>query len=175
MMAYLGGLHFWWPKMTGRMYPEGWAKLAAVAHLHWLQPDLLPAVHPGLPGHAAPIPLLSAGVSGLAHHVVGRRHRAGPGLPDSDHLPDLVAEVWPHRRPEPVGCQGPGVDDPSPPAEFNFDETPIVTDEAYAYADDVEDGAQQDREDMFGTREAVEEEADNDRFLTAKPPSEGTR
>src|SRR5260370_10285948 len=19
---YLGGLHFWWPKMTGRMYPE---------------------------------------------------------------------------------------------------------------------------------------------------------
>ena len=29
-MAYLGGLHFWWPKMTGRMYPEGWAKLSAL-------------------------------------------------------------------------------------------------------------------------------------------------
>src|SRR5260370_37509169 len=28
--AYLGGLHFWWPKMTGRMYPEGWAKLSAL-------------------------------------------------------------------------------------------------------------------------------------------------
>jgi len=30
IMAYLGGLHFWWPKMTGRMYPEGWARLGAL-------------------------------------------------------------------------------------------------------------------------------------------------
>src|SRR5258708_626979 len=29
VMAYMGGLHFWWPKITGRMYPEGWAKLSA--------------------------------------------------------------------------------------------------------------------------------------------------
>ena len=29
VMGYLGGLHFWWPKMTGRMYPEGWAKISA--------------------------------------------------------------------------------------------------------------------------------------------------
>src|SRR4030095_2212827 len=24
VMAYLGGLHYWWPKITGRMYPEWW-------------------------------------------------------------------------------------------------------------------------------------------------------
>jgi cytochrome c oxidase subunit I len=30
VMAYLGGLHYWWPKITGRMYPEGWAKLGAL-------------------------------------------------------------------------------------------------------------------------------------------------
>src|SRR5205809_584198 len=30
VMAYLGGLHYWWPKMTGRMYPEAWAKLSAL-------------------------------------------------------------------------------------------------------------------------------------------------
>jgi cytochrome c oxidase subunit 1 len=29
IMAFLGGLHFWWPKITGRMYPENWAKLSA--------------------------------------------------------------------------------------------------------------------------------------------------
>ena len=23
IMAYLGGLHYWWPKITGRMYPGG--------------------------------------------------------------------------------------------------------------------------------------------------------
>ncbi|HKG23848.1 MAG TPA: cbb3-type cytochrome c oxidase subunit I, partial [Blastocatellia bacterium] len=30
LMAYLGGLHFWWPKITGRMYPEGWARFATL-------------------------------------------------------------------------------------------------------------------------------------------------
>src|SRR5262249_35153405 len=30
VMAYMAGLHYWWPKMTGRMYPEGWGKLAAL-------------------------------------------------------------------------------------------------------------------------------------------------
>src|SRR3989454_572023 len=28
--AYLGGLHFWWPKITGRMYSDAWARFAAV-------------------------------------------------------------------------------------------------------------------------------------------------
>ncbi|HYE12931.1 MAG TPA: cbb3-type cytochrome c oxidase subunit I, partial [Pyrinomonadaceae bacterium] len=30
VMGYLGGLHYWWPKMTGRMYPEGWGRFAAL-------------------------------------------------------------------------------------------------------------------------------------------------
>jgi cytochrome c oxidase subunit I len=30
VMAYFGALHFWWPKITGRMYPEVWARIAAV-------------------------------------------------------------------------------------------------------------------------------------------------
>jgi cytochrome c oxidase subunit 1 len=28
VMAFLGGLHYWWPKMWGRMYSEKWAKVA---------------------------------------------------------------------------------------------------------------------------------------------------
>ncbi len=28
--AFYGGLHFWWPKISGRLYPEGWARFAAV-------------------------------------------------------------------------------------------------------------------------------------------------
>ncbi|MBV9289564.1 MAG: cbb3-type cytochrome c oxidase subunit I [Hyphomicrobiales bacterium] len=27
--AYFAGLHFWWPKITGRLYSEGWARFAA--------------------------------------------------------------------------------------------------------------------------------------------------
>ena len=30
VMGYLGGLHFWWPKITGRMYPEWLARIAAL-------------------------------------------------------------------------------------------------------------------------------------------------
>jgi cytochrome c oxidase subunit 1 len=30
VMAYLGGIHFWWPKVTGRMYSEAWGRLAAL-------------------------------------------------------------------------------------------------------------------------------------------------
>jgi cytochrome c oxidase subunit 1 len=30
VMGFLGALHFWWPKMTGKMYPESWAKFAAI-------------------------------------------------------------------------------------------------------------------------------------------------
>src|SRR5437899_2880023 len=29
LMGYLGGLHYWWPKISGRLYPEFLAKLAA--------------------------------------------------------------------------------------------------------------------------------------------------
>jgi cytochrome c oxidase subunit 1 len=30
VLGFLGGMHFWWPKITGRMYPEGWGRVAAI-------------------------------------------------------------------------------------------------------------------------------------------------
>src|SRR6188768_2663559 len=30
IMGYLGGLHYWWPKITGRMYPEPLARIAGL-------------------------------------------------------------------------------------------------------------------------------------------------
>ncbi|MGH9622560.1 MAG: cytochrome c oxidase subunit I, partial [Bryobacteraceae bacterium] len=30
VMAYMGGLHYWWPKLSGRMYPERLAKVSAL-------------------------------------------------------------------------------------------------------------------------------------------------
>jgi cytochrome c oxidase subunit I len=30
VIAFLGGLHYWWPKMTGRMYSETWGRVSAV-------------------------------------------------------------------------------------------------------------------------------------------------
>ena len=28
IMGYLGGMHYWWPKITGRMYSDLWGKIA---------------------------------------------------------------------------------------------------------------------------------------------------
>src|SRR3989337_2683616 len=30
VMAYLGGIHFWWPKISGRLYPDGWGRFSAL-------------------------------------------------------------------------------------------------------------------------------------------------
>ncbi len=30
LIAFLGGLHYWWPKMFGRMYSEKWGRIAAL-------------------------------------------------------------------------------------------------------------------------------------------------
>jgi cytochrome c oxidase subunit I len=30
VMGYVGGLHYWWPKMTGRLYPESLARVAVL-------------------------------------------------------------------------------------------------------------------------------------------------
>src|SRR5499427_2650782 len=30
IMGYLGGIHYWWPKISGKLYPEGWARFAAL-------------------------------------------------------------------------------------------------------------------------------------------------
>ena len=48
-------LHYWFPKMFGRMYPERWALVAAVAHRPRLQRHLHPAVPARQRGHAAPL------------------------------------------------------------------------------------------------------------------------
>ena len=45
IMGYLGGLHYWWPKISGRLYNEWLAKLARRHHLRRLQPHVLSAVH----------------------------------------------------------------------------------------------------------------------------------
>ena len=103
MMGYLGGIHFWWPKITGRMYPEMLGAHRGADHLHRLQPDLLPAVHPRLPRHAAPLPRLSARVSGAERDVDGRRVDPRRRLPAAALLPALVAAL---RRARPAPIRG---------------------------------------------------------------------
>jgi len=47
VMGYVGGLHFWWPKITGRLYPEFLARTAAIILFVGFNLHILPAIHLG--------------------------------------------------------------------------------------------------------------------------------
>jgi cytochrome c oxidase subunit I len=133
VMAYMAGIHYWWPKITGRMYPEWWARLAALLVFVGFNLTFFPQFILGYLGmprryHAyAPefqvLNVLStAGASVLA---------VGYALP-------LVYLFFSLRfgrpaGPNPWGAVGLEWTTSSPPPKDNFHETPVVTWEAYDY------------------------------------------
>src|SRR6202012_2527729 len=57
--AYFAGLHYWWPKITGRMYPELWGQVAAVMIFFGFNPTFYPQFirgYEGLPRRYATYP-----------------------------------------------------------------------------------------------------------------------
>ena len=134
VMAYLGGIHYWWPKISGRMYPDYWARIAAALVFIGFNLTFFPQFvmgYMGMPRRYAVYPqefqvlnvLSSAGASILA---------IGYGIP-------LIYLIWsmrygPVAGPNPWGAKGLEWTIPSPPPTENFEVTPIVTEEAYNYA-----------------------------------------
>ena len=90
ILAYLGGLHYWWPKITGRMYSEFWSKLAALTVFIGFNLTFFPQFILGYLGHAAPLPRLPRGVAGPERAVFGRRHGARLRVPAAVRLPGVV-------------------------------------------------------------------------------------
>ncbi len=139
VMAYLAGIHFWWPKMTGRMYPEGWGKASAIIIFAGFNLTFFPQFFLGFLGmprryHSYPEEwqilhvLSSAGASVLA---------LGFSLPVIYLLwslkrgPIASANPWGASGLEWEACS-------SPPLPENFAKTPIVDFEAYHYAEEKE-------------------------------------
>ena len=54
VFAIFAGIYYWFPKMTGRMLNETPGQDPVRAHVHRVQPDLLPDAPAGPGGHAAP-------------------------------------------------------------------------------------------------------------------------
>ena len=129
VMAYLGGIHFWWPKMTGRMYPEWWGRFAACIIFIGFNLTFFPQFIPRIPGHAAAISCLSAEFQVYNVMSTAGASILAVGYLAAAVLSDLVVVVG-------QGCAGtnpwgaPGLEwqTTSPPPTFNFDETPVVTD-----------------------------------------------
>jgi cytochrome c oxidase subunit 1 len=134
VMAYLGGIHFWWPKMTGRLYPEGLARLAAVTiflgfHLTFFPQFVLGYL--GMPRryHAYP----------PEFQVLNVMSTAGASILAVGYFLPLIYLIWSLRYGAVAGMNpwraiGLEWQTPSPPPTDNFEETPIVTREPYDYA-----------------------------------------
>ena len=133
IMAYLGGLHFWWPKITGRMYPEAWAKLSALLVFVGFNLTFFPQFVVGYMGmprryHAYP----------AEFQVLNILSTAGASILALGYLLPMVYFIWSLRYgaiagPNPWNAAGLEWKTASPPPTHNFDETPVVTWEAYNY------------------------------------------
>ena len=112
---------------------RGVGQAVGAAGVRRLQHHVLPAVHSGLHGHAAPLSCVSAGVPGAERAL--NRGRVDPGrwLCAADDLLPVVAALRRDAPPNPWNAVGLEWMTPSPPPTHNFDETPIVTWEAYDY------------------------------------------
>jgi len=135
VMAYMGGLHFWWPKITGRMYPEGWAKFAALVIFIGFNLTFFPQFVLGYLGmprryHVYPDEF----------QVLNVMSSAGASILGVGYLIPMIYFVWSIRH-APVASSNPwraaGLEwqTPSPPPADNFPETPVVETEAYPYSE----------------------------------------
>jgi cytochrome c oxidase subunit 1 len=133
VMAYMGGLHFWWPKMTGRMYSQWWSRLAALIIFVGFFLTFLPQFIVGYNGmprrYYQYVPefqvwnvLSSAGASILA---------VGYILPLAYLIYSL--RYGPRTGNNPWGATGLEWQTSSPPPRDNFDVTPTVVRGPYEY------------------------------------------
>jgi len=135
VMAYLGGIHFWWPKITGRLYSDGWARFAALVIFVGFNLTFFPQFmlgYLGMPRRYAVYP--------AEFQVLNVMSSAGASILGVGYLIPLIYLVWsmrygPVAGPNPWGAKGLEWETPSPPPTENFDEIPVVTEEAYSYAD----------------------------------------
>ena len=133
VMAFMGGLHYWWPKITGRLYPEFLGKMAAVITFIGFNLTFFPQFIPRLFGDAAALSRLSAGVPDVSCFIDGRGVDSGSGLRAAVLLFYLVIKRGRIAGPNPWQATGLEWQTTSPPPKHNFAKTPIVTGPPYQY------------------------------------------
>jgi cytochrome c oxidase subunit I len=134
VVAYLGGLHFWWPKITGKMYPEGWGKFSALLVFAGFNLTFFPQFIAGYLGQPRRYHAYAP-----EFQVLNVMSTAGASVLGLGFVIPLIYLIWSLKYGKPAGnnpwgAKGLEWTTQSPPETFNFPETPVVTEEAYAYA-----------------------------------------
>jgi cytochrome c oxidase subunit I len=138
VMAYLGGIHYWWPKISGRMYSEGWAKLGALIVFIGFNLTFFPQFVLGYLGmprryHAYP----------EEFQVLNVMSSAGASILGVGYILPMIYLIWSMRY-GPVASRNPwpatGLEweTSSPPPSDNFEQTPVVNGPPYQYVPGTE-------------------------------------
>ncbi|MEX2169020.1 MAG: cytochrome c oxidase subunit I [Pirellulales bacterium] len=135
VMAYLGGIHFWWPKITGKLYPEGWARLSAVLVFVGFNLTFFPQFILGYLGMPRRYHVYDEGFQ-----VLNVMSSAGASILAVGYLFPMCYLIWSLKYGKPAsanpwGAVGLEWLTPSPPPPHNFARTPYVDWEAYDYTD----------------------------------------
>ncbi len=133
VLAYLGGLHFWWPKISGRMYPEGLAKFSALTIFAGFNPTFFPQFILGYLGMPRRYHVYAP-----EFQVLNVMSTAGASILALGYLLPLAYLLWSWKYgkvagPNPWRATGLEWTTSSPPPKDNFQTTPIVTDAPYDY------------------------------------------
>jgi cytochrome c oxidase subunit 1 len=142
VMGYMAGIHFWWPKISGRMYPEAWGRLAALIVFIGFNLTFFPQFilgYLGMPRRYWQYP--------PEYQVLNVMSTAGATILAVGYLLPMVYLLWSMRYGKiapanPWNAAGLEWMTESPPPTFNFDETPEVTWEAYNY-DEIDAAARE--------------------------------
>jgi cytochrome c oxidase subunit I len=133
VMGYLGGIHFWWPKMTGKMYPEWWGRISAILIFFGFNLTFFPQFLLGYLGMPRRVHDYVP-----EYQVFNVMSSAGASILGVGYLIPLAYLLWSLRYGRTAGdnpwnATGLEWSTESPPITHNFEETPVVTEGAYAY------------------------------------------
>jgi cytochrome c oxidase subunit I len=133
--AYFAGLHFWWPKITGRLYNEAWARFAAILMFFGFNFTFFPQFIVGYLGMPR------------RYHVYPPEFQAWNVMSSSGAVVLAAAYLMPFfylawsyfygaaSPANPWNAAGLEWRTTSPPPTLNFASPPVVTEGAYNYPD----------------------------------------
>src|SRR5437762_4064985 len=132
--AFMGGLHYWWPKISGRLYPEKLGQLAALITFIGFNLTFFPQFVLGYLGmprryHAYP----------AEFQIYNVMSSAGASILGAGYVLPLIYFIWSlkHGKKAPANpwnATGLEWQTPAPPPKHNFEETPVVTGPPYQYS-----------------------------------------
>ena len=131
--GYMAGLHYWWPKITGKMYSEWWSKLAAMTLLIGFFLTFVPQYIVGYNG--MPRRYYMYAPEFQVWNVLSTAGASILGVGYVMPLGYMLYSLWRGEPapPNPWGATGLEWQTPSPPPKSNFEKTPVIVRPPYQY------------------------------------------